>query len=348
MNKLNNMFVGENNSIIDALNKINENNTGTVIVIGENRKLLGTLTDGDIRRALINNVSLNSSIKNIYNKNCKYIYENYNEEDVQSILKMYIKAVPIVDKNKIVVDYVALKDFFNTEDTEENPVLIMAGGLGTRLRPLTDDIPKPMLKVGDKPIIQTIIEQFRRSGYKNIFISVNYKSDFIKNYFRDGSDFGVSINYIEEDKRMGTAGAIRLAEEYLNTSFFVINGDILTNINFQSLMKYHINHEFDMTIGSRNYDMQVPYGVLNTEELCITSLEEKPVYSFMVSGGIYVLNPQIIKYIPQNKYYDITQLINLLINKNRKIGNFPIQEYWMDIGKVEDYHKANEDIKKLF
>lgn len=348
MDKFNNIFIFENNSIIDALNKINDNNTGTVIVIDEDRKLLGTLTDGDIRRALINNLPLCSSIENIYNRNCKYVCGNFSEEDIQSILKMYIKVIPVVDTNKIVIDYVELKDFFYKEDSKENSVLIMAGGLGTRLRPLTDDIPKPMLKVGDKPILQIIIEQFRKYGYKNIFISVNYKSDFIKSYFRDGSDFGVNIKYIEENKRLGTAGAIRLAEKYLGNSFFVINGDILTNVNFESLMEYHTKHKFDMTIGSRSYEMQVPYGVICMKELCVTSLDEKPIYNFIVNGGVYVLNPNIIKNIPKDEYYDITQLINMLINENRRIGSFPIEEYWMDIGKIEDYHKANEDIKNIF
>jgi len=205
-----------------------------------------------------------------------------------------------------------------------------------------------MLIVGNKPILQIIIEQFREFGYKNIFVSVNYRSDLIKSYFRDGSDFGVSIKYIDEDKRMGTAGAIRLAEKYLDKTFFVVNGDVLTNVNFERLLEYHISSKFNMTIGTRNYEMQVPYGVLNAEESLVTSLEEKPVYNFIVSGGIYVLKPEIVKYIPKDEYYDMTQLIDSLIEKKNKIGSFPIEEYWMDIGKLEDYHKANEDMKKYF
>lgn len=260
-----------------------------------------------------------------------------------------IKLIPVVDKYKKVIGYYEIDDFINYNTMEkDNPVLIMAGGLGTRLKPLTDEIPKPMLRVGNKPILQTIIEQFKEFGFTNILISVNYKADIIENYFRDGKDFGVSIKYIKETKRLGTAGAIKLAEKYLDGSFFVINGDILTNVNFHNLLQYHENSGAAMTIGSRTYETQVPYGVLSVDEACVTSLHEKPVYSYVVSGGIYVLNSEVIKNIPNNEYFDITELINKLMNGNEKVVSFPISDYWMDIGKIEDYYKANDDIQNLF
>lgn len=348
MKNLDNMFIYERCTIIDALNIININLTGTAFVIDENKTLLGTITDGDIRRAIIDNIPLNNSIEPVYNKNCIYVHENHGNEELKEVFRKYIKVIPIIDNDRRVVNYIELKDYFNENQSKENPVIIMAGGIGTRLKPLTDDIPKPMLKIGEKPILQTIIEQFRDAGFKKILISVNYKYDVIENYFRDGRDFGVSINYIREDKRMGTAGAISLAKKFLDKPFFVINGDILTNLNMEKLLNYHISNNFDMTIGSRTYEMQVPYGVLNVDERCVTSLHEKPIYSFVVSGGIYVLNPQIIKYIQKNQYYDITQLIERLENEKKRIGSFPIEEYWMDIGRIEDYYKANEDIEKFF
>lgn len=256
--------------------------------------------------------------------------------------------LPIVNENKKVISYFEIDDLidFNKLD-KDNPVLIMAGGLGTRLLPLTENIPKPMLKVGNKPILETIISQFKNYGFKNIFISVNYKADIIENYFKDGKEFGVSIKYIKENRRLGTAGAIKLAEKYLKNPFFVINGDIITNVNFYNLLKYHSENSYKMTIGSRIYETQIPYGVLNIKNSTVTSIDEKPISNYLVSGGVYVLNPELIKNIPENQYFDITQLIDVSISNNEKVGSYPITDYWMDIGKLDDYQKANNDVKNF-
>lgn len=344
------LITNENSSIIEAMRLIDINSKGMLLVIDKNDKLLGTITDGDIRRAILLDFQLNTSISEIYNKNCIYVYENISINEVKKyFIEKKIKLLPIVDNNKKVIDYLEIDDLIDYNKLEkENPVLIMAGGLGTRLSPLTDNLPKPMLKVGDKPILQIIIEQFRNNGFKNILISVNYKADIIENYFRTGENFGVSIKYIKETKRLGTAGAIKLAENYLDKPFFVINGDILTNVNFYNLLQYHTENNYKMTIGSRIYETQIPYGVLNIKEACVTSLEEKPVINYLVSGGVYILNPNVIKNIPQNEYFDITQLIDMVINENEKVGSFPITDYWMDIGKIDDYYRANQDIEKYF
>lgn len=317
---INKLFVNSESSIIDTLKIINFNTKGMAIVVDEANKLLGTITDGDIRRGILKGMVLTEGIEIIYNRNCKYIYSFHERGEIKDLFEEFnLKIVPVVDKDNVVVDYFEIKDlFFENNKNKENYVLIMAGGLGTRLKPLTNDIPKPMLNVGGKPILETIINQFKNKGFTNILISVNYKSEIIENYFRDGKDFGVSINYIKEEKRMGTAGAIKLAEKFFDAPFFVINGDILTNVNFEDLLDYHMENKFSMTIGSRIYEMQVPYGVLNMEEICVTSLEEKPIFRFNVSGGIYVLNPEVVKYIPEKKYFDITELINILINQKKK------------------------------
>lgn len=344
------LMTSENNTIINTMKLIDNNSKGMLLVVDKDNKLLGTITDGDIRRAILVGCSLTTSILEFYNKNCIYVYENVSISEVKKhFIENKIKLLPIVDDNKKVLGYLEIDDLIDYNKLEkENPVLIMAGGLGTRLRPLTDNIPKPMLKVGDKPILQTIIEQFRDYGFKNILISVNYKSDIIENYFRNGSDFGVSIRYIKEKKRLGTAGAIKLASEYLNKPFFVINGDILTNINFYNLLKYHTENNYKMTIGSRVYETQIPYGVLNVKESCVTSLQEKPIIKYLVSGGVYILDPDIKNNIPEDEYFDITELIDILIKSQERIGSFSITDYWMDIGKVDDYYKANEDVKKYF
>lgn len=347
---LSNVLVQENATIIDAMRLIDKNAKGILILVDDENRILGTITDGDIRRLILDGKSVKSPIINLYNKDFIYVNENTSINVVkQYFIENKIKFIPVVDKNKKIIDYYEIDDFINYNSMEkDNPVLIMAGGLGTRLKPLTDEIPKPMLKVGNKPILQTIIEQFKEFGFTNILISVNYKADIIENYFRDGKDFGVSIKYIKEVKRLGTAGAIKLAEKYLDRPFFVINGDILTNVNLYDLLQYHLSSKATMTIGSRIYETQVPYGVLNIDESCVTSLHEKPIYSYVVSGGIYVLNPEATKSIPYDKYFDITELINELMDNRAKVSSFPINDYWMDIGKIEDYYKANDDIHKLF
>lgn len=348
MKMLNDFILSERDTIIQALIKINKNTTGTVVVVDEAHKLLGTLTDGDIRRALINNVSLNSSVEKIYHKKCIFFHEDYDKKQAGQAFNQYIKIIPIINSDRVIVDILEKKDFPSEYEPKTNAVLIMAGGLGTRLRPLTQHLPKPMLKVGDKPILQLIIERLKRFGFSNILLSVNYKSDVIENYFMDGAAFGVSIRYIRENKRMGTAGSITLAENYLNEPFIVMNGDILTNLDFNHLLEFHQKNGFYMTVCSRSYEIQVPYGVLNIDNENIVSLDEKPIFRYVVSGGIYVLDPATIKSIPRDEYYDIPQLIDSLLGKRQKVGNFPILDYWMDIGKIEDYHEANKDIKNQF
>jgi len=347
---LENLLISYKESILVAMQLININCKGILLVVNEDNELFGTISDGDIRRAILSGEQLSKSVAKICNKNCIYSNEDINLDEVKKqFIEKMIKLLPIVDSSKKVIDYLEIDDLIDYNKLEkENPILIMAGGLGTRLRPFTENVPKSMLKVGNKPILETIIEQFKNYGFKNILISVNYKAEIIENYFRDGKDFGVSIKYIKETKRLGTAGAIKLANKYLNKPFFVINGDILTNVNFYNLLQYHIENNYKMTIGSRIYETQIPYGVLNMNETCVTSLEEKPVIKHLVSGGVYILEPSVIQNIPGDEYFDITQLIDMLISKNDRVGSFPITEYWMDIGRIEDFDKANNDINIYF
>lgn len=350
MNSFEKIVLLETSTIFQALNSINENSMGIVIIVDERNYLKGTLTDGDIRRALIKGTSLDVSIKRIYNSNCKFVYETYNIDDLKYFIRVdKIKLIPVVDINRKVIDIICEEDITNLHPkTKKNHVIIMAGGMGARLKPLTDDIPKPMLKVGEKPLLEILINQLKKNGFNKILISVNYKADVIENYFRNGEDFGVEIEYLHEVQRMGTAGSIKLSKEYIDEPFFVVNGDILTNVNFENILTYHLENKFDITIGSRAYEMQVPYGVLNTNDICVTSIEEKPLVRYNVSGGIYVINPEILKYIPDNEYYDMNELINSVLFDKRNVGSFIIEDYWMDIGHVNDYYKANEDVEKYF
>ena len=219
----------------------------------------------------------------------------------------------------------------------------MVGGLGTRLRPLTNDTPKPLLPIGDKPILETIIEQFKSYGFVNFILCTNYKEIQIKKYFGDGSQFGVNINYISEEKRLGTAGALSLIKQKIDKPFFVMNGDLLTRLNFDSMMKYHNEGQYMMTIGSREYSYQIPYGVVQIKKQEVHDLVEKPNHSVFVNAGVYILEPELLNRIPYNQFYDMTDLIDDLLEEEKSIGAFPIREYWADIGQHEDYKKANEE-----
>jgi len=224
----------------------------------------------------------------------------------------------------------------------------MVGGLGTRLRPLTENTPKPMLKVGSKPILQTIVGKFADCGYTNIVMCVNYKSHIIQDYFGDGSEFGVNIEYILEEQRMGTAGALSLLKEKPTEPFFVMNGDLLTNLDFEKMLDFHEVYDAKATMCVREYDIEVPYGVVNVTNENITSIEEKPIHNFFVNAGIYILDPDCIDLIPRDGFYDMPSLFEKMITNNNKTISFPLQEYWLDIGRIADYERANLEYSTVF
>jgi len=224
----------------------------------------------------------------------------------------------------------------------------MAGGLGNRLRPLTEQCPKPLLKVGGKPLLENIVQGFAGYGFRKFYISVNYMAEMIETYFGDGSRFGVSISYIHEDNQLGTAGALGLLPEVPRDSFFVINGDLLTQINFSHLLDFHSQHHSLATMCIKEYHYQVPFGVVQVNGEKLSALDEKPVQTFFVNAGIYVLEPSILDFIPRNHYFDMTMLFDRIMKKGLKPRVFPIREYWLDIGQLEDYKKANGDFKGNF
>ena len=229
-----------------------------------------------------------------------------------------------------------------------NKVILMVGGLGTRLRPLTNDVPKPMLDVGNKPILHTIVENFAKYGYTDIIMCVNYKSEIIKEYFGNGDKFGVKIEYVLENQRMGTAGALSLLQKRPKDDFFVMNGDLLTNVNFEYLHEYHKGSNACASICVRKYEMQVPYGVVNVRANKVTSIEEKPTQSFFVSAGIYMFSPIVLDFIPKGVFYDMPTLFGELLKQGFAVYPFFIREYWLDIGKMDEYRRANDEYEGVF
>ncbi|MBF7071569.1 nucleotidyltransferase family protein [Aliarcobacter butzleri] len=348
MKNIEDIIVKETTSIKEVLQIIDKSSKQLAIVVDKNKKLLGTISDGDIRRALLKNMSLSESVKDIYFKNPTVANINNSKEEIINICRVKkIHQIPVVDDNGNLIGIEILDELISKEE-KTNKVILMVGGLGTRLRPLTENIPKPMLKVGNKPILQTIVEKFAEYGYTNIVMCVNYKSHMIQDYFSDGKDFGVNIEYVLENQRMGTAGALSLLKDKPNEPFFVMNGDLLTNINFEHLHNYHVATNSIGTMCVREYDFQVPYGVVNIKDSKIVSIEEKPTHKFFVSAGIYMLSEKVLDYIPQNQFFDMPTLFEKLISLNENTVSFPLREYWLDIGRIEEYKKANEEYDEVF
>jgi len=227
-------------------------------------------------------------------------------------------------------------------------VVLMLGGLGTRLRPLTENIPKPLLPIGNQPILETIVKHISEQGFEKFYFCINYLGEQIRNYFGDGNQYGIEIEYVEESKRMGTAGALSLLQDRLNQDFIVMNGDLLTKIDLRALIEFHQQHQNLITVGVREYAQQVPYGVIEMQAHRVTQLVEKPIYRYFVNGGIYALSPQTLKDIPKQQFFDMPTLIEQTLAKGEPVGGFPITEYWMDIGQLPDYQQAQQDYAQHF
>ncbi|MBD3824953.1 MAG: nucleotidyltransferase family protein [Epsilonproteobacteria bacterium] len=343
-----NLLVTKESSIKDALSVIDAGAMKIALVVDEEGKLLGTLSDGDIRRGLLKGLGLNESIESVVYKTPTVCSIEDTKETILSLaLGKKLYQIPVLDHEGRPVGIEEVDELLKPTK-RSNKVVLMVGGLGTRLRPLTHSTPKPLLKVGDKPILETIILNFKKYGFTDIILSVSYKSEMIEEYFGNGSKLGVSIEYIHEQKRMGTAGSLWLMRDKLTEPFFVMNGDLLTNINFLHMMDYHLIYDSHATMGVREYDFEVPYGVVNIENNAILSIEEKPIYNFFVSAGVYVLSPQTIEHLPADEFYDMPSLFEKLIALSCPTRSFLIKEYWLDIGRIEEFEKANNEYAKVF
>ena len=348
MKNIENIKLKQNATIKEALGIIDSGAMQIALVVDDNDKLLGTLTDGDIRRGILRGLDLDSSIETIVFKEPAIAKISSTKEEILKIaLSKKLHQIPIVDDNGIVLDLKEIEELVEPK-IKTNRVILMVGGLGTRLRPLTQDTPKPMLKVGNKPILQTIVEKFAEYGFVNITMCVNFNASIIRDYFGDGKEFGVNIYYVLEEKRMGTAGALSLLKERPSEPFFVMNGDLLTNVNFEHISNYHMLNKATATMCVREYDYEVPYGVVKMNDNKIIEIAEKPVQKFFVSAGIYMLSPEILDLIPKNEFYDMPTLFEKLIKLSKNVISFPIREYWLDIGRMEEYQRANEEYKEVF
>ncbi|MDP7353956.1 MAG: nucleotidyltransferase family protein [Desulfobacterales bacterium] len=344
------ILISPDTSILKAIETINKGELQAALVVNDERQLLGIVADGDIRRGILRNIQLNEPVQKIMTKNYSVARSNDSNESIFALMKeKELRHIPLVDDRGRVTDLKVLFDLvIQKKERLDNWVIIMAGGIGTRLRPLTNESPKPLLKVGGKPLLETIIENLRDHGLYRFFISINYRAEMIEQYFGDGTKWGIQIDYLREEKRLGTAGALSLLPEDPDSSLLVMNSDLLTKVNFRNLLDFHVQNNSTATMCVKEYEFIVPFGVVHLEGSRLLGLEEKPTHRFFVNAGIYVLEPVALHTIPKGTYFDITTLFDNLLDSGRKTITFPIHEYWLDIGGESDYKQANGDFCKYF
>jgi dTDP-glucose pyrophosphorylase len=349
MERIKSVLIKEESLIKEAIKQLNENTLQILLVIDDNYRLIGTVTDGDIRRAILNNISFDEPVGKIMNRVPKFVYIGEEENAKELMIKHRIKTIPVLDRERRVVDLILMEKFLETKyeySEKPNYVFIMAGGKGTRLDPFTKILPKPLIPIGDTPIIEVIVKNFKKYGFNNFLISVNYKAEIIKLYFSENPD-GYNINFIHEKDFLGTAGSLRLAEEKLKDTFIVSNCDVIIDIDFDELLKYHKKNNNNATIVGVVKNMQIPYGVIDVNNGELVNMIEKPEYNFVINSGVYVLEPELINLIPQGKPINMPDLLLKSKEVGYKVGVYPVSSKWFDVGQWEEYRNTLEYFKKV-
>lgn len=341
MKQWRNALVNRDASLEQAIEVLDKAALRIALVVDEADVLLGTLTDGDVRRALLGHLSLDTPVREVMNANPKTAREDWTESRILAVMEQYeVLQLPLVNSDQKIVGLANLHDLFN-KHRHDNPVFLMAGGFGTRLRPLTNNCPKPMLKVGDKPILEQILQNFVDAGFHRFYISTHYMPEVIREYFGNGEKWGVSIQYIHEEEPLGTGGALGLLpHDEIDQPLFMMNGDLRTSLSIHGFLEFHENHDSVATMCVREYEYQVPYGVITSEGTQIKSMVEKPVHKFFVNAGIYLLSPELVKSVKFGTRVDMPTLLEQQIDAGKTVNMFPIHEYWLDIGRMDDFYKA--------
>lgn len=327
------------------------NADGLALVVDAERLLLGTVSDGDIRRAILAGEDMDQP--------CSILLERYKPREratpmtapvgmsdadlISMMLQHGIRHVPLLDEAGRVQEVAILSELVRDYELPLTAV-VMAGGAGSRLRPLTERVPKPMLPLGDRPLLEHIVGQLRSAGIRKVNITTHYKAEVIEQHFGDGSRFGVDISYVDEEQPLGTAGALSRIEA-AGDCILVINGDIVTDVDFRAMLDFHQEHHADMTVALREHEVQMPYGVLEMEGVEIRRASEKPIMRYMINAGIYLVSQEVCRMVPNGRRYDMTDLISELIATGHRVIGFPVQEYWMDIGQLKDYEKAQAEAR---
>jgi len=342
------ILISPSTTIKKALEIIDTSSLQIVLVVDENSCLLGTVTDGDVRRGILKGVPFEDPVQHIMNAEPTVVSKDENRGNIFATMKIKsLNHMPIVDDKGRVIGLETLESLLQAKE-RDNWVLLMAGGLGTRLKPLTDNCPKPMLHVGDRPVLETILLNFIEYGFKQFFVSINFKAQMIEQYFGDGSKWGVNIKYIHEKEKLGTAGSLNLLPNPPELPLIVMNADLLTKVNFEHLLNFHNSHNSFATMCVREYDFQIPFGLVKIQNQKILSIDEKPVQRLFVNAGIYVLNPEVLNCIPQKVPLDMPQVFQEIITQGKECIAFPIREYWLDIGQMDDLERGGSEFHGHF
>lgn len=334
-------------TILDALNRINSLHEGPLVlfVVDSGKKVIGSLTDGDIRRALIRGVSVNETVEKAVHRDFNFLRKNVNDDvkniHIQRELKM--KLVPVLDENNQIYGIINLEKYKTQLPID---AVLMAGGKGERLRPLTEKTPKPLIKVGDKCIIDYNIDSLISYGIKNISVTVNYLGEQLEEHFKEKRD-GIKINTVKEPKYLGTIGSIKFVDIFYNDTILVMNSDLFTNIDYEDFYLHFKEHDADMSVAAVPYVVKVPYGVFNLEGRNIKGVTEKPTISYYANAGIYLIKKELLKRIPDNEFYNATDFMDNLINGGYKVIRYPISGYWIDIGQHDELERAKEIVKHI-
>ncbi len=331
--------------IFEAIRVLNEEHFEIVLVSDTDGNLLGIVCDPDVRRAVLNRVPMESPVSNIMVKKPVVAFKSNSDREIMELMKRTsAHQIPVIDFKgklcglKIITDYLAPRPI-------ENKVVLMSGGLGTRLRPITESIPKPLVEVNGKPILFILMDSLMDAGFQDITLSINYKGEMIKNAVAGQVRYQNAVSYIEETRRLGTAGALSLLEERPLNSLFVINSDIITALDYKAMMDFHRACDNDITMAVREEKYQIPYGVVQVEGSKVTQIQEKPEQKFFINSGIYLIKPEVIDLIPKDQYFDMPSLIKKALGLGLHVGSFPVHEYWMDIGRPTELQKARDDWK---
>lgn len=343
------IFVGPGASVRETIASIDAGAIEIALVVDEERRLIGTVTDGDIRRALLTGVTLEDPIDGIVHRSPITASAGTESGAILSLMALReVDQVPLLRDGRV-VDVAFIRDLITGEDPAAgHPIVLMAGGRGSRLQPLTERTPKPMLPVGGRPLLERVVAQIRDAGFSRVLIAVNYRGEVIERHFGDGSRYRVRIDYLREDEPLGTAGALRLAGAELDRPFVVMNADLVTNVNLLALMRFHLSEGNALTIGVRRYALELPYGVAELDGTRVVSLSEKPTHAFFVNAGIYAVDPAAVDLLRDRERFDMTDVINASLAAGMRVGGFPIREQWVDVGGLADYKRANNDYTMVF
>lgn len=338
------MTVNSDSTLRDAIAAIDAGSRQLAIVTDASGVLVGTVSDGDIRRGLLRGVSLDASITEVVNTSPTTatvgatLAEVLHDADATNI-----HVVPVVDASGVVVGLLTDNEVVEVEPIS-TPVVLMAGGKGVRLHPLTFNVPKPMLTIGETPIIEIILRKLHAQGFRKVYISVNYLAEIIEQHVKDGAWLGLDVTYVHEEKPMGTAGALGQLKNELTEPFLVMNGDLLTNCDLSDTVRSHTKSEAAATLCVREYSFQIPYGVVNVDGNIVESISEKPTHTSLVSAGIYVLSPAVLDLVPENSYFDMPSLLTAISDNGSPVVAFPVFESWLDIGRHDDLEDARSHV----